>query len=825
MKWLRKHSLDLLVLSVYCVLTLAMTWPLIAQMSTHLAGDDVDMWINPWATWWTRKVLREGLDLYYTDYLFHPQGVSLVFHSFSHTNTALALVLEPLIGEIAAHNTTTLLTYALSGFAMYLLILDLFRNRAAAFVAGVVFAFSPYHMDQALHPVIASVQWIPLFFLFFIRLLEGHRVRDAVVAVVFLLLTTLTSWHLFLFTVVAGGIYGMGKAIAAWRSRTRFFTRAFVVFVMLAMVTLLLLMWPVLREWLQDTSTYGAAPVDFKRSQSLDLLAFFMPTCRHPVWGDLTLLTQVRTLAQRRSVFLGFCALVIAVYGLVRWRSTVVPWIVIGAVFWVFSLGPIPRLWEVPLLTLPWGAPLMQVFRASHRFHIMTILAFAVLVGWGAKLAWDTVAERWGQTCTLFGAVLVSGVILFEYLSVPIDTGEIKVSPFVVSMGQDTERYAVADLPLGRRYGRHYMFQQMFHEKPLIEGAVSRTPMEAYAFIRGDILWDRLLENGEVDIELRDVSRHLAYLSKENVRYVIVHRHLLTEDQQERWLDYFTVRPLYEDDLIVVYNSYPKHGRDFELDFELGAGVGLIRAVVTPVEVAQDGSLSIDLRWGSRSAPGRDLQVCLALVNEGDEVLQEVCHEPVEGWPTSEWPTDAVGIGRYEFPVDPRLPGGEYALAARLVEPATGQTVGESAVLEMVTFKALPRVFDIPAFQHTVSETLGGDLTLLGYDLDQETDALNLTLHWRAERRMSQYYKFFIHLLDGDTSTLVAQVDWVPRNWTYPTHWWESGEVVSEDIPVPLAQVPDGQYTLTIGVYSPGGDRLSTEEGLDHIVLDEITVP
>jgi len=825
MTWLRKHFLDLLALGIYCVLTLVMTWPLIAQMSTHLVGDDVDMWLNPWATWWTRKALREGLDLYHTDYLFHPQGVSLVFHSFSHTNTALALVLEPLIGEIAAHNTTTLLAYALSGFSMYLLVLDLFGNRAAAFVAGVVFAFSPYHMDQALHPVIASVQWIPLFFLFFIRLLESYRVRDAVVAVVFLLLTALTSWHLFFFTVIAGGIYGVGKAITAWQRGARFFTRAFVVFVVSAVVTLLLLMWPMLQEWFQDSSAYGAAPVDFKRSQSLDLMAFFTPTGRHPVWGDLTLLTQVRTLAQRRSVFLGFCALALAAYGLVRQRISVVLWIVIGVVFWIFSLGPIPRLWEVPLLTLPWGAPLMQVFRASHRFHIMTILAFAVLVGWGSKLAWDIASERWSQTRALIGAVLVSGVILFEYLSVPIDTAPIRVSPFVVGMRQDTEHYVVVDLPLGRRYGRYYMFQQMFHEKPLIEGVVSRTPVEAYDFIRGDIFWDRLLENRDIDTELRDVSRHLAYLAQGNVRYVIVHRHLLTEDQAERWLDYFTIRPLYEDDLIVAYNSYPKHGRDFELDFELGAGVGLIRATVTPVEVAQDGSLSIDLRWGSHSAPGRDLHVCLALANESDEALQEMCREPVERWPTSEWPADAVGIGQYEFPIDPRLPGGEYALTARLVEPATGQAVGEMAVLEMVTLKTLPRVFDVPAFQRAVSETFGDDLTLLGYDLDQESDALHLTLHWRSERRMSQYYKFFAHLLDADTSTILAQADWVPRNWTYPTHWWESGEVVSEDITVPLDQIPDGRYTLTVGVYIPGGDRLSTEEGLDHIVLDEIIVP
>jgi hypothetical protein len=112
-KWLRSHYVDLIALGSYCLLTIGLTWPLIIQMSTHLAGDDVDAWLNPWATWWTHKVLSEGLDFYYTDYLFYPQGVSLVFHSFSHVNTVLALILEPLTGAIVAHNVTTLLAYAL----------------------------------------------------------------------------------------------------------------------------------------------------------------------------------------------------------------------------------------------------------------------------------------------------------------------------------------------------------------------------------------------------------------------------------------------------------------------------------------------------------------------------------------------------------------------------------------------------------------------------------------------------------------------------------------------------------------------------------------
>jgi hypothetical protein len=790
-------------------------------MSTHLAGDDVDVWINPWATWWTRQALSEGLNLYYTDYLFYPQGASLVFHSFSHVNTALALALEPLIGVIAAQNVTTLLAYALSGFAMYLLVNELFQSRAAAFMAGIVFAFSPYHVDQALHPVIISTQWIPLFLLFFIRVLGGGGVKNAIAAVVFLLLTALTSWHLFLFTVILVGVYGIGKAVIAWRNRTRFVTRSLIVFAILAIVVLLPLMWPMLREWFGSPSSYGAAPVGEKRSQSLDLLAFFVPTCRHPLWGHLTYRVQLRTLARGRSVFLGFCAITIVAYGLVRRARPVILWALTSVVFWGLSLGAHPRLWGTRLMMLPWGIPMTQLFRASHRFHIMTTLAFAVLVGWGWKIAWDALSKKWSRTCLSIGTALVSALILLEYSSVPITTWPIQISPFVERMGADSSDYAVMDLPLSRRFGRYYMFQQMFHEKRLVEGVVSRTPSEAYTFIRGDALWAELLENDTIDATFRDVSRHLAYLSENNVRYVIVHRDFVPEEQLARWRDYFTIAPLYEDDSIVVYSTRPEAGRDFELAHETGAGVGLIRASVVPLEITQGGSLFVNLRWGSRTAPGRDFDVCLALVNQAGETSQETCWDPVDGWPTSEWPAGAVGIGDYELQIDPYLPGGVYTLTARLMEAKTGQSVGEAMALEIIVIEELSRVFDIPAPQRVVTEAFGQELRLLGYDVIQETEAVRLTLYWQAERRPSQYYKFFVHLLARDNLELVAQTDWVPRNWTYPTNWWEAGEIVSDEITLSLMEVTGGRYTLVVGVYIPDGERLQTSSGEDLLILDE----
>jgi hypothetical protein len=63
----------------------------------------------------------------------------------------------------------------------------------------------------------------------------------------------------------------------------------------------------------------------------------------------------------------------------------------------------------------------------------------------------------------------------------------------------------------------------------------------------------------------------------------------------------------------------------------------------------------------------------------------------------------------------------------------------------------------------------------------------------------------------------------------YPTHWWESGEVVEDLVALPLDGIPSGRYLLRIGIYDPDtAIRLSpTSEGgkryaEDMVILTEV---
>src|SRR5687767_11941891 len=83
-------------------------------------------------------------------------------------------LLARVAGPVAAYNWLVLLSFPLSAVAAYLLARHLALSPAAATVAAMAFAFSPFHMAHAAyHPHIAQTQWVPLYLLALWRCLDA----------------------------------------------------------------------------------------------------------------------------------------------------------------------------------------------------------------------------------------------------------------------------------------------------------------------------------------------------------------------------------------------------------------------------------------------------------------------------------------------------------------------------------------------------------------------------------------------------------------------------------------------------------------------------
>ena len=162
--------------AAFAILALTWTFPLAGHLSTHVPGGGAgDNLAFLWNFWWMRHALAAGADPLHSNALFAPAGVDLTLH----THTALpafagatALAVWPIA---AALNLTILVSLFLNGLLTYLCAWQGTRDRAAAVIAGLIFAGSPFisaHLNG--HFNLTTAWTVPLFALTASRAFAGR---------------------------------------------------------------------------------------------------------------------------------------------------------------------------------------------------------------------------------------------------------------------------------------------------------------------------------------------------------------------------------------------------------------------------------------------------------------------------------------------------------------------------------------------------------------------------------------------------------------------------------------------------------------------------
>ncbi len=131
--------------------------------------------------------------------------------AFTENLVGLSVISSPLVwatgNAIVAYNLSVFLSWPLSAFAVYLLVLRLGGGASAAFVGGLAFGFAPYRISQMAHVQVLSAYWLPIAFAGLHGFLSDRRRRWLVLFGVAWLLQSLTNGYFML--------YG-GVLIAGW---------------------------------------------------------------------------------------------------------------------------------------------------------------------------------------------------------------------------------------------------------------------------------------------------------------------------------------------------------------------------------------------------------------------------------------------------------------------------------------------------------------------------------------------------------------------------------------------------------------------------------
>jgi hypothetical protein len=336
---------------------------------------------------------------------------------------ALAKALDP----VAALNVIVLWTFPLTALATFALARYLHRSNLGAVVAALVFSFSPMHLAQAAyHPYTAQIQWLPLYFLALIAVVDrvtAWRIAGLVAASAALLLLSDEA-------ALMAGLLTPLVILAFWAIRPDIpqnykpLIWPFAIFgaFVIGTIAIALVRHPGVfsRPFMEQ---FPIAEIALYRAR---WWAYFTPAVDHPVFGgmasDLFGRSGITAGLLEQQVFVGFAFTILAVIAMGvaawTWRPEWRYVIAIGAVGLaaaLVSIGPTTGSCEpfsvAPACLLFRAVP---AFRVYARFALIVNLAIAIAAGAGAALLADR--SRGGQIAA--AALLAVGV--FEFWPLPV---------------------------------------------------------------------------------------------------------------------------------------------------------------------------------------------------------------------------------------------------------------------------------------------------------------------------------------------------------------------------------------------------------------------
>ncbi|MBM7114944.1 hypothetical protein [Archangium primigenium] len=515
------------VLLLFAGLTVAMTWPFAAHLSTHTVDVGVDdpllcaRMLNHQLAWLAGQRRLFDLDLFFP----HPNAFTTTDVSLGFLYGALPFL--PFTQDrLTLVNLGTLLSFTLTGHGTFLLVRRLARHPAGGLVAGAAAAFCLWRIHQFDHWHVLQTQWWVYLAVALLALRDRPTPGRALLVSVLTFAAFSASVSVGIYSVTLSLMFGLYLLTTlpreSWRRGLLFLVGA------VALGGLLLV--PVYTPYLLQAKVYDVQRkvVDIQ-GYSGNVEQLKAAPAFHPLYGaanpirpggeSLTFLGGSVLLLALGGLFfpererkilrvgtwlppllLGGGALLLVRLGIERREFAVVAVLVLLAaalggrrlgmgetrrVAWLFasvavfyffaSLGPEvywrdhqragPGLWAW-LMKLPGYGTV----RTPARFHFFTSLAVAILAGLGVSAVLDRVTSRGVRG--VLGALALVGVLL-ELNCAPLPLRRMmtlaQAPAYYTWLARQPGKGAVVELPVIESRERYRMFFAMIHGRPSVD--------------------------------------------------------------------------------------------------------------------------------------------------------------------------------------------------------------------------------------------------------------------------------------------------------------------------------------------------------------------
>jgi hypothetical protein len=399
-------------------------WTQISK-ETYAFGDSV---ASLWSFWWTDRAVLEWTNPFWTEYLFHPYGISLAFHNYALTYSLFSIPFQHAVpgphGFAIAFNTIVFLSFVFSGWGAYRLARYVTGSERGAFIAGLLYTLAPYHILNSPRLAVLAIELLPFYILALLQLAEQPTYRGSVRLSAWLAIAYYTSVEYALYLVLFSGLW-LGH-----RALTKRLDRPLVGHLAGSALLFFVLASPLLvQQFETSTKEPGSVGGQLEAATQLSpaVLSFVTPSREHPLYGKALhfagTLGDNRTRGMRSETsfcLTGWLLALVALLGSRRGGRGF--WVVVSAVFLTLSLGPYLRVtgtWSsqipLPYLALYKFLPPIQAVKEPSRMLPVAFLALSVLGAWGVQ----EIANRLERRRFLgFVAVgLIGSLVVFENLT------------------------------------------------------------------------------------------------------------------------------------------------------------------------------------------------------------------------------------------------------------------------------------------------------------------------------------------------------------------------------------------------------------------------
>jgi hypothetical protein len=526
---------------LFAALTTVAFWPMPAQWLTHAHGHH-DTLFNMWRLSWIAEALTTQPSRLFDPPIFYPATRVL---AYSDAVLLQGLIATPWLAAgapiVAVSNAIFLLGPWMSAMGMYLLVRDLLTeelqagtgnrepatgNREPAtgaqpapemvgpalrarpstvfwpaVIAGAIFGLLPFRIEHVMHLELQWSQWMPLACWALDRTVRHGRVRDGVLAAVFVLAQFLSCIYYGVFLVLTLALTAPLLLLGRRRASVMAIGRALLVGGVICAGPLLAYSAPY-RANQQTFGGRGASEID---TWSATAASFIAAPPDNRLYGHTWSYAGMEG-----HLWPGLLAIVLAAIGLWTARRRASTWmfgaaLVASSVLAMGTHTPAYRL----VLAL---APIMKGLRAPARFGMIAALALAALAGVGA--AWLLSRLPRGVPRHALGVALVA-ILAVEYASSvgPLHPW-VQRAPIYARWLRTQPAGVVVDLPIARAsalplHEAEWSFYGRTHGHPLANGYSGYYPrpylelLEAMtSFPRGD---------------------SVTALRARDVRYIVVH--------------------------------------------------------------------------------------------------------------------------------------------------------------------------------------------------------------------------------------------------------------------------------------------------------------